>query len=672
MHKLPFRQVHLDFHTSPEIKNIGVGFDRKQWQDALRVGHVNSITCFSKCHHGWSYHPTKVGKQHPHLDFDLLREQFDTSKEAGVNVPVYLSAGFDDLAALEHPEWREVNSEGQVYPPPLKDGFRKMCFNSPYLDYLCDQIHETISLFPDCDGIFLDIIFQSPCCCKWCMDVMETHGWDVSNESDRQKCAQYAIQQYFEKTTAACKSGRADMPVFHNGGHIARGDRKKLHYFSHLELESLPTGGWGYDHFPISAKYCHKLPYDLLGMTGKFHTAWGEFGGYKHPNALRYECASMLAFGSKCSVGDQLHPEVRMDPSSYEIIGRAYAEVEAKEPWCEGCENIADIGLLSCAAANRVEQGGAYDNAADTGAGRLLLEGHFLFDVLDLEMDFSDYKMLILPDEVQVDPELNRRLDSYVDSGGKLLLTGTSGLATDGSGFVFDVGATWHGESEFCPDYILPTERLRPEFVNSPMVMYATSQRIKVGDGQSVGEVYNPYFNRTYRHYSSHQHAAARPDPSGYDCGVRKGNILYLAHPVFSMYRTVGAVACKEYVLNAIRFLLKEPTVEAGVPSAGRITFMKQPAEKRAVLHLLYANTINRGGVMKVGGAASEYLYGVEVIDEIVPLYNVEVSVRTECPVMTVTCVPERKKLEFEQSEGQISFTVPVLECHQMIELCYA
>ena len=42
-------------------------------------------------------------------------------------------------------------------------------------------------------------------------------------------------------------------------------------------------------------------------MTGN-HTTRGEFGGYKHRNALRYECAAMLAFGAKCSVGDQLIP----------------------------------------------------------------------------------------------------------------------------------------------------------------------------------------------------------------------------------------------------------------------------------------------------------------------------------------------------------------------------
>ena len=81
----------------------------------------------------------------------------------------------------------------------------------------------------------------------------------------------------------------------------------------------------------MSAAYCRNLGLDFLGMTGKFHTTWGEFGGIKHPNALRYECAAMLANGSKCSVGDQLHPDGELDESTYELIGKAYAEVEQKE-----------------------------------------------------------------------------------------------------------------------------------------------------------------------------------------------------------------------------------------------------------------------------------------------------------------------------------------------------
>ena len=66
------RQVHLDFHTNGTIP-VGTKFSKEQFQAALKAGHVNSITVFSKCHHGWSYHPTKANVMHPHLKFDLLK-----------------------------------------------------------------------------------------------------------------------------------------------------------------------------------------------------------------------------------------------------------------------------------------------------------------------------------------------------------------------------------------------------------------------------------------------------------------------------------------------------------------------------------------------------------------------------------------------------------------------
>ena len=154
--------------------------------------------------------------------------------------------------------------------------------------------------------------------------------------------------------------------------------------------------------FPCRQNMCINLPYDFLGMTGKFHTSWGEFGGYKHPNALRYECSAMLAFGAKCSIGDQLHPSGIMDMSTYKLIGAAYEGVKAKEPWCDNVENVADIGLLSCEAVSLIETIAMTDVAPDTGAARVLLKGHFLFDVIDGQMDFSKYKVLLLPDEIRI------------------------------------------------------------------------------------------------------------------------------------------------------------------------------------------------------------------------------------------------------------------------------
>jgi hypothetical protein len=667
---LPFRQIHLDFHTSPHIPGIGTKFDKARWQDTLQEARVNSVTLFSKCHHGWSYHPTGVGKPHPHLDFDLLRAQYEACKEIGIAAPIYLSAGVDNLVGEEHPEWREINAEGAFsgwVTSPIKPGFQMMDFLSPYLDYLCAQIEEAVRLFPDCDGIFLDIISQTPGCSKWRLACLEAQGWDAELLEDRQKAADAALKRYYQMTTQAAKCLSPDMPIFHNSGHIRRGDRDVLEYFSHLEIESLPTGGWGYDHFPMSAKYAARLGLDFLGMTGKFHTTWGEFGGHKHPNALRYECAAMLAFNSKCSIGDQLHPSGELDATTYRTIGAAYREVEAKEPWCLGARPVADIGVLSSEAENHSHG----QSQPDEGVTRALLEGHFLFELLDREMDFSQFRLLILPDDIRVDEALNSRLDGYLASGGRLLLSGESGLWKDRAEFAFDLGADYSGPSEFSPDFILPEPAFRADFLSTPVVMYGRSQRIRVTSGESLGKVFDPYFNRSYRHFCSHQHAPFRDVPSGFDCGVRKGSVAYLSHPVFTLYRTYGAVVHREYICRVIKSLLGlDATCEVRLPSTARVSLNRQAEARRSVLHLLFANTISRGGSLKLSDITVSGTGGnIEIIEELLPLRNTRVVLRHQSPVKRVTLEPSGEEIPFTQESGTVEFTVDEFACHQVVAL---
>jgi hypothetical protein len=105
MLKFRSRQVHLDFHTSEHIPGVGVRFDRKQWQAALKAGCLNSITVFAKCHHSWSYYPTKVGMPHPTLQRNLLKEQIDASHAIGVRAPIYFTIGWSATDAERHPDW---------------------------------------------------------------------------------------------------------------------------------------------------------------------------------------------------------------------------------------------------------------------------------------------------------------------------------------------------------------------------------------------------------------------------------------------------------------------------------------------------------------------------------------------------------------------------------------
>jgi len=647
MDELRFRQIHLDFHTSEHIAGVGSQFDPDEFVAGLKLGRVNSINVFAKGHHGWSYHPTEVGAMHPTLQFDLLGAMIEACHKADILIPAYVSVGWDEKSAREHAEWREVRPDGQLTGAnPLTPGWKPLCFNSGYLDYVIAQTEEVVRNY-DCDGAWLDIISQSECCCPVCLAGMREQGLDPGVQADRRAFADQVLRNYYERMTDAVHAIRPGLPIFHNSGHIPRGRQDILPYFTHLELESLPTGGWGYDHFPVSAKYVATTGKDFVGMTGKFHTTWGEFGGYKNPVALQYECAAMLAWGSKCGVGDQLHPNGRIDTETYRIIGQAYAHVEEREAWCKGAKPASEAAILSVEAVHRRARG---DDAPDVGAARILLEKQVNFDVVDAMADFSQYRMLLLPDTITLEDEaLCTKVQAFVDGGGTLILSGTSGMNAEGTEFLIDVGAKPLGPSPWQPDYVdMPDGPVR-----SPFVIYERAQRVRPREAKTLATAWRPYFNREARHFCSHQHTPPS-EPAGYPAAIANGKIVYFAHPVFTNYRNKGQQVARDYVWQVIESVHGRLDVEVGLPSMGRVSLLRQECERRNVLHLLYAVPILRGT-------------NTQVIEDVVPIYNVPVSVRGTASA--VTLVPSGEALPFEQVDGRIEFTVPKLELHQMVVL---
>ncbi|PYI56570.1 beta-galactosidase trimerization domain-containing protein [Paenibacillus flagellatus] len=656
-----FRQVHLDFHTSELIPGIGANFSKEQFQQMLKLGHVDSITVFSKCHHGWAYHPSDANRMHPHLSFDLLAAQLEAAHEIGVNVPVYLSAGLDEKQAFERPDWlvRRQNGQTQWSPDFLTPGYHELCMNSPYLDVLVAQIEEVACRY-DADGIFLDIVGVRECYCHNCLRTARERGVDPRDKQAMRPMWEETYERYTRRTNEAVHKHKPGLPVFHNGGHIKQGRRDLARRNTHLELESLPTGGWGYDHFPLSARYAQSLGMPYLGMTGKFHTTWGEFGGYKHPNALRYETALSLANGARCSIGDQLHPDGRMDEATYRLIGEAYREVEAKEAWCADAEGVADIALLTVEAAGFQAEGEGRCPKADQGAVRMLLEGNWLFDVVDLESDWSAYKVLVLPDRIQADPALEAKLAAYVGQGGKLLASGRSGLRTDGTGFAVDFGVRWLGENAYRPDYWVPGEPLgaghAADLAGTAYVMYGEGQSVEAAGGTVLGARNNPYFNREPFAFCSHQHTPNAKTDGGPGMVEHEAGI-YIAWNVFEDYATKGSLFLRDTVSYALNRLLDgRRTLVTSLPAQGVTTVQKQEALGRWVHHLLYASPVRRG-------------QSVEVIEDIVPLYDVTASVRTDRPVRRVYMAPQGEDLPFDTDGPVVSYTVPKLECHQMVVL---
>ena len=662
---LRFRQVHLDFHNNGDIPGIGAKFDKRKFQDGLKRARVDSITCFAKCHHGWSYHPTKVGAPHPHLKTDLLARQVEACREIGVRVPIYLSAGIDERMAALHPDWVVKHRDGKTYDPFREPWFRILRWNSPYLDHLCAQIAEVAARWKDADGIFLDICWPSLDYSEPTLREMRAQGLDPEREADARAHAFALLDEYHRRATAAARSQRADMPVFHNSGHVAVGCGRYLRHNSHLELESLPTGEYGYDHFPLSARYAATTGFEFLGMTGKFHTTWGEFGGFKRPAALKYECEAMIAHGARCSVGDQLHPSGRLDPDTYRLIGHAYRAVEEKEPWCRDAVPVARIGLFSAERNQHEPRGFKEASLADQGAARMLQEAHLPYLVLDQAAAWEPFDLVILPDDVVLEGKPLARAGRFLARGGKILASGTSLLDAAGTRFVLDAGVRYAGRSAFDPDYLVAAAGLPGVPVRSPVVIHGGAVHARVGKAEVLARRAVPYFNRTWRHFNSHQHfpdAKADPHPGA----TLHGPVAWFAHRIFTRYRLYGQPLYRDFVVGAIRRLLGALPVETGLPSTGRVNVMRQAGERRYVVHLLHAAPTLRGS------PHGEAARAVEVIEEVVPLYRVRCAVRVPKAVRKVRLAPQGTELPFRREGGAVAFEVPVVDGHQMVELAHA
>lgn len=665
MKELPYRQIHMDFHTSPHINEVGEKFNADEFVSTLKDARVNSINLFAKCHHGMYYYPTKIGTMHPGLKFDLLGEQIKACRDKGIRVCAYTTVVWNEDWADRHPEWMQIDMEGTLgCKKPFYGGYnglplnswRSLCMNnSEHVKYIKAELKEIFEMYRP-DGYWIDIIWQFNCVCSHCLKEMKQMGLDPTQIQDVRRHDRFVEIKFMKEIFTYINDMHPGAYIFFNGSptefdladDVEYSTLTKRKYITCIDIESLPSDAWGYTHFPVLVNYANTTGKEVIAMNGKFHKAWGDFGSLRNLAALEYECFRALANGAKCCTGDQLHPSGKIEPSVYKRIGEVFSRVEKKEKWCYNTKKVSQIGVY---AANHVLE--KDQQTSNEGVYRMLSEMHHLFDFIDFESKIDTYDLLILPDNVMLSHEAAEKLAKYIENGGKLILTSRSGLNEHCTKFVLEeFGVEYISEAEYNPRYAHITGDRFPGIPPMDYVLYECGLDVMQMPGSEVlAYITEPYFNRTYDRFCSHRQTppfevTAKPFI------VKNRNVIYIASPLFRDYAINGCLVYKDIIGQCIDMLLDSRIILTDLPSTADASLRKQG--DNFILHVLHY-------------IPQRKCRNLDIIEEVIPLYNKNFRILTDRSVKRVCLVPQETELHFSCDGKYVEFTIPEVNGHEMV-----
>jgi hypothetical protein len=368
----------------------------------------------------------------------------------------------------------------------------------------------------------------------------------------------------------------------------------------------------------------------------------------------------MLSLGAGCSIGDQLHPRGVLDPEAYAMIGEVYGRVEALEPWCRDVRPVTDIAVVhpELVLGGRVQE----LPPGVQGVTRMLEELGHQFDIVDDRAELSDYRVVILPDHITLDKPLADRIRRYLADGGSVLASFESGLAPDKSAFVLEeFGVTMVGNGNAAVrgkayprnDY---SDYLRDR-AGAERPTYSRGVAITAGpDAEVLAETVASYFDRSWRHFTSHLQAPSSGRVTG-PAIVQHGRCVYFAHPVFTQYERNAPPWFAAHVAAALDRLLPDRLVRHDGPSTVQVTVNAQ--QGRWAVHVLHYIPERR---------AAEF----DTVNDVIPLHDLTIRLQVPAPVRAVTLEPAAQRLPYSETDGVLTLTLPRVDGHALVCVQFA
>jgi hypothetical protein len=495
---------------------------------------------------------------------------------------------WEEDAAQKHPEWRQMRKDGLFAGTNLSTdkrgvhpgAWKWLNYAHPdYQDYFEAHLSEVLERYgQEVDGLFMDILMmhQDADWSESSTRFRQQHGLMGEDNATARLFEAATQKQFCERFTRQIRSAQPEATIFYNSNTYLSADsrvgvRVRAPQMTHFEVESLPSGFWGYHHFSRLARLTgnwkvNEQPMPWLSMTGRFQRQWGDFGGIKPQEALEFECFRAQALGGANSVGDQLPPRGVLDPDAYSLIGAVYRQVEAAEPFYQSSQSLAQVGIV-CPFAPGLEQRAT--DKSEEGAIIMCEEAHYdakLLDNASEQSEFDALQLIIVPDAGSATLQLAQKLKKFYENGGQLILSHQAGHDVEGNWLLGFLPLQFEGEAERWPTYWRVQNSFLPH-VKGDRVFYERGLNVRAEGSQALAQRVLPYFQRTDVHFSSHFQTPPIKEADEYAAVVAGERWVYFADPIFREYRQSGNLAARDGWKAAMQRLVGPAPFGEGLPT---------------------------------------------------------------------------------------------------------
>jgi hypothetical protein len=669
-----YRKLFFDFHSPGTTEGLAADFDAAAWADRLCAAGAQAVSVFTKCGYGYSFYDKgSIRYRHPHLKpgVDMLGEQVTELHRRGLRAIGYYHTFNSEPVAADHPDWIERNADGT--PRGIS-----ICLLSPLLEeWMLPHIVEIITNY-DVDAMFFDGTYaHSPCYCPACQKRFAEASGGLAIPTDKKDPAWpvyvawklAALRGVRQAICDTIHQHRPEVVVSINWAYAPRVPEVVPDGIGSLMADIFPDDQVFNGSYFSAYWATQGRPFDI--MNSAFLQWWGDWG-CKPAVAMEQELAPVLAYGGLSWIGYQMTQSYDVAPAVMGELGKTLEFVRRREPWLAGAVPIPYAAVLHSTSAHFTgpEPSFFIDELSARGAHRLLAENmvpHHLVHEAALLAHLDDYKLVILPDQRYLAPELVAALRPWVEAGGVLVSAGLTGT----------LDADYHETGRFALEELLGVrmesvydqthayieavdDRLKAGALDMPHLAQATFALAHpaAGDVETLARLRQIYLR-------SDGKVLLAWSPVGEDSGcpaitlrrVGQGAAVYIAGDIFRAFQVKNQWNLRPLFANVLAAAGLAPVVEVSAPAWLEVTLMRQAAEGRMLVHL-----VNEHGDRPTDG-------NNRCTEQVLPVPDVTIRLRLPARPSQVTLEPEGAAAEWTYEDGILTVAVPQVHIHMIVSV---